>query len=119
MPRQFVNQPFTFTQPDGTTISVRGSGNQRHAVFEDERGYTVVLDPVSGYYQYGKTSADGASLEPTGAVVSRVDPAALGLHKNARVRASVARDLALASFAPGARKSRWEERVASKRQEAR
>jgi hypothetical protein len=85
MPRQFVNQSFTFVQPDGTTVAARGSGNQHHAVFEDERGYTIVLDPVSGYYQYARASADGSSLEPSGAIVGKVDPAALGLPKGAEV----------------------------------
>ena len=119
MPRQFVNQSFTFVQPDGTTVAARGSGNQHHAVFEDEKGYTIVLDPVSGYYQYARPNADGTSLEPSGIAVGSADPAAAGLTRGVRVAPAVARDLAMRSFAPGARKSRWEERIVQKRNETR
>ena len=52
MPFPFYGEEFTFTQPDGTQFQVRGWGDRHHAVFETLDGYTVVQDPVTGYYQY-------------------------------------------------------------------
>jgi hypothetical protein len=34
MSTPFSGKEFTFTQPDGTPLKVRGWGDQRHAVFE-------------------------------------------------------------------------------------
>ena len=44
----FMNQEFTFTQPDGIKLKVRGSGNQHQATFTTLDGYTVVRDPATG-----------------------------------------------------------------------
>jgi len=49
MPTSFAGKRFSFTQPDGTVLQVRGWGNQYHAAFETLDGYTVVRDPVSGF----------------------------------------------------------------------
>ena len=45
MPAQFIGQVFTFKQPDGSTIQVRGWGDQHYAVFETLDGYTVTQNP--------------------------------------------------------------------------
>lgn len=50
MSTPFNGEEFTFTQPDGSALSVRGWGNQYHAVFETLNGYTVVENPATGYY---------------------------------------------------------------------
>ena len=54
MPAPFINEKFTFTNPDGSTIDVVGSGNQYYARFETEDGFTVVKDPSSGFYKYAQ-----------------------------------------------------------------
>jgi hypothetical protein len=40
----FFGEEFTFTQPDGTRLAVRGWGDQHGAVFETLDGYTVTRD---------------------------------------------------------------------------
>ena len=40
MASPFIGKTFTFTQPDGTTIQLRGWGDQHYAVFETLDGYT-------------------------------------------------------------------------------
>ena len=50
---QFRGKRFTFTQADGSTLELRGWGDQHHAVFEDLEGYVVVRHPATGDYHYG------------------------------------------------------------------
>ncbi len=59
MSTPFSEKKFTFTQPDGTELWVKGWGNQRHAVFECLNGYTIVKDPITGFYVYADLSSDG------------------------------------------------------------
>ena len=46
----FSGKSFDFTQPDGSTIQLRGWGNQYYAVFETLDGYTVVRNPATGFF---------------------------------------------------------------------
>src|SRR5690349_20230218 len=80
----YLGQEFTFPQPDGTYLQVRGFGNQDTAVFETLDGFTVTKDPVTGFYQYAALSSDGNDLVPTGYQAERVNPRNLGLAKNIR-----------------------------------
>ena len=66
MPVPFFGKEFAFVQPDGTTLRVRGWGDQEQAVFETLDGFTVVRDPVTGFYQYATVSDDGEDFLPTG-----------------------------------------------------
>lgn len=79
MPFPFYGEEFTFTQPDGAQIKVRGWGNQNYAVFETLDGFTVVKDPISGFYQYTTISDDGQDFVPTGVRPGLVDPKRLKL----------------------------------------
>ena len=97
MPVPFLNEEFTFTNPDGSTIRVRGSGNQHYAVFETIDGYTIVKDPDSGFYQYAELSADKNDLKPTGTNVDVVDPTTLGLSPHIRVRRDAAKQKAMSA----------------------
>jgi hypothetical protein len=45
---------FTFSQPDGTPIHVRGWGDQYYAVFETLDGYTVAKNPATGYWEVAR-----------------------------------------------------------------
>src|SRR5215211_5636173 len=80
----YSGQEFTFPQPDGTYLQVRGWGNQDKAVFETLDGFTVTRDPVTGFYQYAALSSDGNDLLPTGYQAEKVDPRNLGLSKRIR-----------------------------------
>jgi M6 family metalloprotease-like protein len=51
MPAPFHGKRFTFTQPDGSTLEVRGFGNQVQARFETLEGDPVIKDPVTGFYR--------------------------------------------------------------------
>ena len=66
MPTPYAGREFTFTNPDGTQVRVRGYGNQFAAVFETLDGFTVAKDPQTGFYHYAHVSPDGTRLEPTG-----------------------------------------------------
>jgi hypothetical protein len=75
----FFGKEFIFTQPDGTSLQVRGWGNQKRAVFETLEGFTVVKDPATGFYQYATINNDGNDLLPTGFQAGMVNPYNLGL----------------------------------------
>lgn len=114
MSTPFVNQVFTFTNPDGSTIQVRGTGNQYYAVFETLDGFTVVQDPETSFYKYAKLSEDKNELVPTDAKVGEVDPQSLGLQPHIRIRRESAKQKALS--APMLQKpSRWQVRRAQKK----
>src|SRR6185503_4698789 len=83
---QFKNQNFTFTQPDGSKIQLRGSGNQHYAVFETLDGHTVTRNPATGYYELARLSADGNALEPTSGPNGRLNAAGTGVARGLRVR---------------------------------
>ena len=106
----FAGKEFTLNQPDGTQLKVKGWGDQYHAVFQTLDGFTVVQDPVSGFYQYAQLSSDHEDLKPTGVRPGAVDPTLLGLAPGARVTRAAA--LAKAREHPGMPPgtSRWEQR---------
>src|ERR1043166_7272836 len=78
MSMPFANRAFTFTQPDGTKLEVRGTGNQHQATFTTLDGYTVIQDPLSGFFQYAQETEAGHP-QPTGIRAGSADPAILGL----------------------------------------
>ncbi|MBK8151390.1 MAG: hypothetical protein IPK58_25150 [Acidobacteria bacterium] len=80
----FIGKDFTFTQPDGSALNVRGWGNQYHAVFEALNGFTLVRDPGNWFYQYANVSPDGDELIPTGGTPGMVNPRSLGLQPGIR-----------------------------------
>lgn len=84
MPAPFVDEQFTFSQPDGSEIRLRGWGSQSAAVFETLDGYTVALEEETGYYHYADLSADRTRLEPTGPRVDTTDPADLDRPRHVR-----------------------------------
>ena len=71
MATRFDGQIFTFTQPDGSTIQLRGWGDQNYAVFETLDGYTVTKNPATGYYEVARLVADGNALQPAPAPGAR------------------------------------------------
>jgi M6 family metalloprotease-like protein len=115
MPTPFQNEEFTFTNPDGSTIQVRGWGNQYYAVFETVDGYTVVQDPETGFYKYAQLSDDKNELLPTDAKVGEVDPQSLGLQKHIRIRRESANQKAMTASLQSEGKSRWQIRREQKK----
>ncbi len=110
MPTPYSGREFTFTNPDGTQVQVRGFGNQFAAVFESLDGFTVVKDPSTGYYHYATLSPDGTRLEPTGPRVGTVESAALDLPKHARPSTGATRDGARAAIRRTGVTPRWAQR---------
>ena len=108
MPTPFLEEEFVFTNPDGSTINVRGSGNQHYAVFETLDGYTVTQNPETGFYQYAELSADKSDLVPTGSNVDEVDPATLGLRPHLRVRRKAAKQKALSASMLQEERPQWQ-----------
>jgi M6 family metalloprotease-like protein len=118
MSTPFIDEEFTFTNPDGSTIRVRGSGNQYYAVFETLDGYTVVRDPDTGFYKYATLSTDKNQLVSAGPNVGDVDPQSLGLQRHIRIRRETARQEALSSPLQQGRR-RWETRRDQKKAQLR
>jgi M6 family metalloprotease-like protein len=106
----FYGEEFTFTQPDGSQIKVRGWGDQHHAVFESADGFTLVKDPVSGFYHYAAVSSDGTELEATGIRAGVLDPKTLGLPESVRINRDAVKAKAEMSANLPRTKSRWEVR---------
>ena len=94
MPTPFVNEEFTFTNPDGSTIRVRGSGNQYYAVFETLDGYTVVKNPDNGFYTYAQLSEDNSQLIATDGIVGQIAPQSLGIQPHLRIQTESAKQQA-------------------------
>jgi M6 family metalloprotease-like protein len=98
MPSSFSGKIFSFTQPDGSSIQVRGWGDQNYAVFETLDGFTVTRNPETGYYEVARLSADGSELEPVPNLRRRLDGSAAGLPRGLRVRRESALAVARAAF---------------------
>ena len=109
MPSPFVGELFTFGNPDGSEVTLRGWGNQFQAVFETLDGYTVVQGD-DGDYEYAKLADDGETLVPSGARVGAAGPETLALPKHVRLtREATRRHAAEARVAMGP-PPRWMQR---------
>jgi len=113
MSMPFHGEVFTFTNPDGSTLQVRGYGDQHYAVFETLDGYSVVKDPDSGFFRYATLSGDKNRLVPTAGVAGQADPQDLGLPRHVRARRDGAALEARRSPLQG--KSRWQTRREQKK----
>ncbi len=111
----FFGEIFTFAQPDGSQLQVRGWGDQHYAVFETLDGYTVVKDPSSGFFHYATLSNDGEELRPSGMRAGLVDPQRLGMSRGLEVAHAAAEAHASESNGLPRTMTRWQTR----RQEAR
>ncbi|WP_026811543.1 M6 family metalloprotease domain-containing protein [Arenibacter latericius] len=115
MPAPFINEKFTFTNPDGSTIEVVGSGNQFHARFETEDGYTVIQDPESGFYKYAQLSDDNSKLLPLKNNVGEVNPNELGLEKHISLPKESAKQSAESALMAQGTTPRWKVRREAKK----
>jgi M6 family metalloprotease-like protein len=91
MATPFIGKVFTFTQPDGTEIQVRGWGDQHYAVFETLDGYTVVKNPATGFFEIAQVSDDGTLLEPAPGPPGNLDGTRAGVAPGVRITREAAR----------------------------
>jgi M6 family metalloprotease-like protein len=105
----FAGQRFVFHQPDDSEIELVGWGTQFEAVFETPDGYTVVINPASGFYEYAELSDDTTTLEPSGTVVT-ADSSFEGHPKHLRTTRAAAAARAEAAHAADGTERRWERR---------
>ena len=64
------NVPVTVTQPNGEQLRLLASGDEFYNWLHDAKGYTIVQDPETGYYEYALLK-DGL-LRPSGFPVSSI-----------------------------------------------
>ncbi len=91
MTTQFSGKVFTFVQPDGTEIQVKGWGNQNYAVFETLDGYTLTKNPRTGFYEVAQLSPDGNQLESAVSAPGDLDGGGAGVPRGLRITPESAR----------------------------
>lgn len=77
------NVPQTLVQPNGDTLHCFASGDEFYHYLHDANGYTIVQNPATGYFVYGKR--ENGKVVPTEFVAGTVNPAEVGLVPNARI----------------------------------
>lgn len=112
----FSGKEFTFTNPDGTEVPVRGWGDQYYAVFETLDGFTVAEDPQTKYYQYATLTEDKNDLQCTGMNAGQGDPETLGLRPGIRIRREAAKGKAATAHDPRVSGRQCERRRQQKKQ---
>lgn len=75
--------PITLTQPDGTSFGATLWGDEWSGGVETVDGYTVLQDPITGYWEYARRSA-GGDLEQSGLRPGVHDPAGEGIQVRLR-----------------------------------
>jgi hypothetical protein len=115
MSMPFYDEEFTFTQPDGSQIKVRGTGDQYGATFKTLDGFTITRDTTSGFYHYAKLDKAMDALVSTGVRVGSQDPEKLGLEKVAQPSAEAMRAVATPSTDFSSSPMRWQVRRAQRR----
>ncbi len=79
------NVPQTLTQPNGRVIHCFASGDEYHNWLHDSAGYTIILNPQTGYYTYAIKTGD--ALQASTHIVGEVNPAFLGLEPHINLSA--------------------------------
>ena len=82
----FTNVPQVRVQPNGDTLRCFATGDEYFHRLHDADGFTIVLDPSTGYYVYADEVGD--RLVPTRFVAGRVNPAEVGLTPNLCISAA-------------------------------
>jgi M6 family metalloprotease-like protein len=81
------HHPFDFKQPDGKIVSLFATGDEFYRIIHDEKGYTVLLHPKTGYAVYAVK--DGNRIKASDYQVGTIDPATLGIASNLTEDSSV------------------------------
>lgn len=116
MSMPYFGQEFTFYQPDGTPLRVKGFGNQDNAVFETLDGYTVVQNPETGFYEFAMLNERG-DLVPTGYKAKKTPPKKLGLKRHLRSKrhAQETPEVTMSAAESYPERPRWQMRRMEKR----
>ena len=115
MPVYYNGDEFTFYNPDGSEIKVRGWGSQFSAVFETLDGFTIVQDPESGFFHYAILSEDGTKLLPSGTLVGTLPPQQLPIPRHLRLTPGSGRKALSAPQETGI-EPRWKKRRRERRE---
>lgn len=67
------NVPVTVTQPNGEALRLFASGDEFYNWLHDAKGYTIIQDPETGYYEYALI--ENGVLRPSGFSVSSIGSA--------------------------------------------
>ena len=73
----YFGEPITYSQPDGSEITVYLYGDEFLAYAETKDGYIVTKDPETGYFCYARIKPDGSEVISTGVRVGRAKPPGL------------------------------------------
>jgi len=76
--------PSEAIQPDGTKIRIVQKGDESTHWTETPKGYTVVKNPESGFWEYALKEMRSLDLVPSGIVVAVDMPPPSGVRKNLR-----------------------------------
>jgi M6 family metalloprotease-like protein len=71
------NIPQTLIQPNGDTLRCFASGDEYYNWLHDKDNYTIIQDPVTGYYTYALQQDD--VLIPSKYIADKVEPDRVGL----------------------------------------
>ena len=74
----YDNIPNSLEQPDGTIVDVLYSGDNIHQFPHDENGFTIIQDPITGYWCWAIASE--GLLESTGYPIHLHSPESLGIN---------------------------------------
>ena len=75
------SDPHPIMQPDGSTFTGKGFGDEFLSWYEAEDGYSVVRNLGNNWFYYAKLDADG-KLVPSDLKVGEGDPSALGVSQH-------------------------------------
>lgn len=71
------NMPAIRIQPNGDTLRCFVTGDEFYQRLHDAQGYTIVMDPSTGYYVYAMM--ENGQLVPSRHIAGSTNPAALGI----------------------------------------
>ncbi len=75
------NVPVRVVQPGGDTLRCFASGDEYYNWLHDANGFTILRNPLTGYYEYA--TLKGGNVVCTGAIAGRVNPVSLGIPRYA------------------------------------
>ncbi|MFH0761881.1 MAG: M6 family metalloprotease domain-containing protein [Bacteroidota bacterium] len=76
------NVPQTVKQPDGSVLHCLATGDEYYNWLHDTEGYTIIQDPVSGFFVYAIQS--GSLLAATQLIPGKDNPASFGIPSGLR-----------------------------------
>jgi M6 family metalloprotease-like protein len=83
------NTPVDLTQPDGTILHCFASGDEYHNWLHDMNQYTIIQDPVNGWYTYA--IKNGEDVKASSYIVGKSDPQSIGLTPKINVSSELVR----------------------------